>query len=140
MEKICFKCGNSKSLDDYYLHPQMKDGHLNKCKECTKADSINTRNANLAYYQQYDRDRFHELERRADSYNRNRQFRIDNPTKYKAHTAVNNAVRDGRLVKEPCIICGSEKSQAHHEDYTKPLEVIWFCKQHHEDHHHKGLS
>jgi hypothetical protein len=39
MEKKCFKCGIVKPLDDFYLHKQMKDGHLNKCKDCNKADT-----------------------------------------------------------------------------------------------------
>jgi hypothetical protein len=37
--KICFKCGVEKDLDDFYKHPQMGDGHLNKCKECNKKDT-----------------------------------------------------------------------------------------------------
>jgi hypothetical protein len=37
--KICFKCNTEKPLSDYYKHKKMGDGHLGKCKECTKKDS-----------------------------------------------------------------------------------------------------
>lgn len=39
--KKCFKCNIEKPLSDYYKHKEMKDGHLNKCKECTKKDTNN---------------------------------------------------------------------------------------------------
>lgn len=37
--KICFKCNKEKTLGEYYVHKQMADGHLNKCKDCTRNDS-----------------------------------------------------------------------------------------------------
>jgi len=38
-EKTCFKCGDLKPISDYYKHKGMSDGHLNKCKLCTRKDS-----------------------------------------------------------------------------------------------------
>ena len=53
------------------------------------------------------------------------------PNKYKAHSAVSNAIRDGLLTKVTlCENCGSEhKIQAHHESYeeNKWLDVVWLC-------------
>ncbi len=39
MKKQCFKCGRILDIEEFYPHKQMKDGHLNKCKECTKHDA-----------------------------------------------------------------------------------------------------
>ena len=54
-KKTCFKCLITKPLADFYKHPQMGDGHLNKCKECTKKDVREHREKNLEALLEYDR-------------------------------------------------------------------------------------
>lgn len=57
-----------------------------------------------------------------------------NKIKHSAHQKVYLAVKKGVLKKQPCEVCG-KKAFAHHEDYNKPLEVIWFCNKHHMEYH-----
>ena len=54
--KQCFKCSKTKPLTAYYKHRKMNDGHLGKCKQCTKLDSSTHRNNNLDKVREYDRN------------------------------------------------------------------------------------
>lgn len=45
------------------------------------------------------------------------------------------AMLKGTLTKKPCEQCGAEPAEAHHDDYSKPLDVRWLCKRHHGEHH-----
>lgn len=63
-----------------------------------------------------------------DSAAHNREYRKRNPQKAKAHAMVWHRIRTGELVPQPCERCGESKTHAHHEDYTKPLEVTWLCQ------------
>lgn len=59
-------------------------------------------------------------------------YRKRHPDAAKAHDVARNAMRYGRLIKQSCQICGKSKNiHAHHEDYSKPLEVIWLCDRCH---------
>jgi hypothetical protein len=40
-------------------------------------------------------------------------------------------VKSGWLVQEPCAACGSQESEIHHPDYDMPLDIVWFCREHH---------
>lgn len=163
--KQCFKCGETKPLDDFYVHRKMSDGHVNKCKECNKRDVQQNYDKNRAYFQEYDRHRNtlpqrkeaatlrakwrqeHEPERVREYQRRTRKrhaearkaeqrrIRADFPTKYQARNAVSNALRKGTLIRQPCAQCGDMKSHGHHEDYTKPLDVVWLCPLHHKARH-----
>lgn len=63
------------------------------------------------------------------------RYRKRNPEKAKARTTLGNAVRSGILERFPCEVCGEKKTQGHHEDYTKPLDVRWLCRKCHAAHH-----
>lgn len=73
----------------------------------------------------------------ADSSNaeRKRRYRERNPEKHSAHLAMRNAVRSGKLIPSACEVCGSAKTEGHHDDYSSPLNVRWLCKKHHLDAH-----
>lgn len=129
--KPCIRCGLEKPIEEFYAHRKMADGHLNKCKECCRADAVANRSRKLDYYRQYDKDRLQTLRRQVSIERHRRSYRDRYPHKRAAHIAVGNAIRQGRLVKQPCEVCGDSNVDAHHDDYSKPLEVRWLCRKHH---------
>jgi len=56
-----------------------------------------------------------------------RNQRIFNPLNVRARRKLQYAVKKGDVVREPCEVCGKEKSEAHHDDYNKPYVVRWLC-------------
>lgn len=133
--KRCFKCEVEKPLSEYYAHKGMCDGRLGKCKECAKSDVKANYRANLELMR--DRRRYANLSddakrRLAENIAKQRQR---HPEKYKARTAVGNALRDGRLVRKPCEHCSNPKSEGHHADYNHPLDVRWLCHRCHRKEH-----
>ena len=135
--KKCFKCGDEKPIRDFYRHPQMGDGHLGKCKECTKRD-VRVHRIVSNGPREYDRRRYRDnVQRRQAAAARCKNERLVNPLEYRARYMVRNAVRDGRLDKPDCCsICRrATQLHGHHEDYTKPLDVMWLCVQCHQGRH-----
>lgn len=133
--KECFKCKTNKPLEEFYKHPKMADGHVNKCKECNKNDVTTNRNKNIEKVRAYDRARGKIPERIKAGVEINRAWRQEDSRRVVAHSAVARAIRNGLLVRMPCIRCGEAKSVAHHEDYDKPLEVMWLCQPCHKQRH-----
>lgn len=151
--KRCFKCGEIKSLSAFYKHSRMADGHLNKCKECTKLDTKSNRLDKIEYYQDYDRNRPNYRDRvntlaskNKARYSESPEFRqvmlerrnkwcSQNKNKRSAHQAVNNAIRNGSLSKPQfCSCCGNSGTiQGHHWSYDPEfvLDVVWLCPRCH---------
>ncbi len=147
--KKCFKCERELPMSEYYSHPRMADGHLNKCKDCTKQDTADriARKQKDPEWVIGEAARCREKGNRARREGRNKKqspenrkasllkWGLANPQKRKAHFAVSNAIRDGKIKRKPCEVCGSTDSEAHHDDYSKPLDVMWLCPKHHAERH-----
>jgi hypothetical protein len=131
--KSCFKCHVEKPLTEFYRHAQMGDGHLNKCKDCTKTDTKRNYRVTVPERQAYERVRNQEPARKAARLQYQTNRRAKHPEKHQAHNAVRNAIKSGLLVRRPCEVCQSPASEAHHPDYSRPLHVEWLCRRHHRE-------
>jgi len=145
--KACIKCSVVKPLDEYYAHKKMADQRLGICKDCHRAA------VRVLYFEKMKDPEWRERElgRQREKSARSRRAGESSTTeiirrskmawaernleKRKAHTMAGNAIRDGRLIRKPCEVCGKTKVDAHHDDYSKPLEVRWLCRRHHADVH-----
>ena len=138
--KECFKCKTVKLLEEFYKHDRMADGHVNKCKECNKQDVTDNRNKNIERIREYDRERSKNPIRIKAAQQIALAWRRDDKRRMKCHNAVARAVRSGALERQPCIRCGATKSVAHHEDYDKPLDIMWLCQICHKQRHKELLN
>jgi ribosomal protein S27AE len=157
MNRTCKKCGFTKPASDFYVQQKTE------CKECTKKRVRENRAANIDYYREFDRQRANlphrvearkayaetdqgkEAHRRAKSAylqrspeRRKESIKVwgdNNREKRDAHKAVFLALYHGSIAKQACESCGATKTQAHHDDYSKPLDVRWLCVSCHVAHH-----
>ena len=86
-----------------------------------------------AYHQAYEkqyRERPGVRQKMAENQRKYRQDAKLRP-RHEARWLTNRAVKSGKLVRQPCEVCGVEPAEAHHDDYSKPLDVRWLCKSHH---------
>lgn len=88
-------------------------------------------------------DKVLEIKKRSDQkrgYGYQKAWQLKYPERFKAHWQVRYAIKMGRLTKQPCVVCGNTLVVAHHDDYSKPLEVIWYCRSHHREAHYADTS
>ena len=97
--KRCICCHEQKRLTEFYPHPQMRDGHLNKCKGCVIAYGRERRKDPVVAQKlaAYERARMQTPKRKAQRKAFFQRYALRHPDKYDARDIVNNALRDGRL-------------------------------------------
>jgi hypothetical protein len=118
MSRVCCRCKVEKALEEFPNNRSEVLGKHYECRPCFNEDC-------RASYQK----------RRVDKQAVARAYRLNHPDKYLAHSLLKRAVKRGTLTRQPCQVCGDPKTDGHHEDYTKPLEVQWLCRKHHAARH-----
>ena len=136
--------GFHEDLSEFYRDKHHAKGRTYICKVCgrkkdkryyqIKSEEIKKRNKDI-----YLRDREHRLEiahlwvvNNPDKVReiRRRSYK-KSPEKYKARQLVREEIRKGNIKRGACSMCGKEKAEAHHPDYSKPLDIMWLCRFHH---------
>ena len=118
--KPCKKCGQEKQLSEFYKNPRYSSGYEAKCKECVKEA---TRRREIENPEGV-------LKSRLSAYGKK-------PTHTNAYRVVEAALRAG-VIEKPhnCTVCNcpdtERRIEAHHFDYSKPLDVTWLCSYCHD--------
>ena len=116
----CNFCNKDLPDNCFTVNKARKSGLSNKCRACTK---------------EYDRIRNRLPERIKLRRVYKKRHQLKNPQKYQARRIVSRLIYKGRLKRGKCIYC-DKIGEAHHSDYSKPLDITWLCRQHHLDHHY----
>ena len=102
----CYSCKTIKPVSDFHRKKSMPSGFTDQCKICKNLQNLGRPRKGKSVSPLFRRQKH-------------------------ASKRVARALKHGRLNKKPCQICGDPLSQAHHQDYSRPLSVVWLCKSHH---------
>lgn len=139
--KVC----DSEYKRAHYLNDQ--DSYKERAKAKRDADLEGMREYSRKHYRA-NRERIRESQKRYLSSERGRQLALEASRRYRrteegklkesARGMLNKAIAGGRVRKPSrCSECGTKGYvEGHHDDYRKPLEVRWLCRQCHENMHH----
>ena len=151
--KVCNKCGKVKPLEEFYKNLHMADGRLNHCCDCHNRYSKKWRIENKDWINDYiisgkaaentARSRQKRKNESPEQFSKSlkdshRKDFVNHPEKHKTRDKLRLAVRRGKIIKpDKCSKCGIEgvKINAHHEDYSRPYDVLWLCDKCHVERH-----
>ena len=151
IKKPCIHCQIIKPLFEFHKHSKMKDGHINKCKDCvceyvrkwgkTKAGRLSDNKYRHSEKGKISRRRYNmSVKKKAARIRHSKRYYPTHRTEAKARIQIMMAVRAKRIPRPDtllCIRCNGNAKEYHHPDYSKPLDVVPMCTKCHNFFHSK---
>jgi len=131
MNKRCRSCNQIKPISEFHKNRSKNDGHHDHCKICKNKSHRNykhTPKGKAAQKRYYDSTKGKLTHRKY-----NIDYHIKHPERNKAVTAVNHAIRAGKLPRPDslqCHYCNNQAKQYHHWQGYAPehwLDVVPIC-------------
>lgn len=125
----CPACQTAKPSADFYADSRAANGLKPQCKACHIATTMRTRDP------EKQREANREHMRRARNRDpekfraRERNRKPQDPVKVGARQILNAAVHSGEVIRPSCcaLCSGGGRIEAHHSNYSRPLDVLWLC-------------
>lgn len=121
--KRCSRCKKIEPMSNYGRRRRSSLYPSSICNSCHKEKGKKYYQANKEKSLRTQKERYHK-----------------HKAKFATRTKTRYAIVDGEIKKQPCAVCGSQKSEAHHNDYTDPYDIHWFCRLHHRAWHRVFLA
>jgi len=122
----CRRCGDSGPTVEF------REG-IRVCRKCESRAAVEWARKNREKKRAYNNAYHKRIS--AKRAMRTAAWRKNHPEAYACHKGTQTAIRNGTLIKQPCEMCGNHDVHAHHDDYSKPLNVRWLCHKHHMEVH-----
>ena len=138
--KVCQRCSISKPASEFQKHRKYKDGLGPWCKGCVSSWQKARRQDNPVLVRSQARKRYHTGCSRGRTWAyRKRTKRTPKDARYHARRILRNAMRRGEIERwGQCERCGTGRTEGHHADYSRPLDVEWLCRRCHAELHRKA--
>ena len=138
--KTCYGCQRVLDLSCFGRDKSREDGLWYKCRECMAAYRIakglqkppgwERKTADMVAYLKAWKAAHPGYQARKKA-----QWLKANPERRRFWDRYKYALKTGKLMRWPCEVCGNAESDGHHPDYSRPLVVVWLCKEHHREVH-----
>ena len=145
--RSCVCCLKVKNLSDFGSTKAFKSGLDSSCRDC-RLEKVRSYRAtpNGRAKSRGTVERYHKspkgraAKRRYEETENGREKRREHasvhrekhPVKIRARLIAHYAEKCGKIERKPCGVCSDAKTEAHHIDYSRPLDVVWLCKTHHD--------